>query len=273
MVTGDVAQRREGQRTTRIGAALRGARGTLPLLPGTVPFGLIYGVAARSAHVPAWLTQAMSVVVFAGSAQFAVVQLVAVGAPAVVLVVTASILNLRHVLYSASLAPELRGTSARWKALLAYLLTDEMYGVVSTRLRSGQVTGRLPWYALGAGLTLWGCWQASTLAGILAGGEVPASWSLDFTATLTFIALVVPLLRDWPSGVSAAAATIAAAALLHAPLKLGLVAAMLVGVAAGLVAERRGGADAMRDGMIPAAESLDATTTTTTTGGTDGPGA
>ena len=217
---------------------LSGARDTLPLLPGAVPFGLIYGVAARSAHIPAWLAQAMSVIVFAGSAQFAVVQLVAIGAPALVLALTGSILNLRHLLYSASLAPELRPARPRWKALLAYLLTDEMYGVVSTRLRAGLPGDRLRWYALGSGLTLWSAWQISTLAGLLAGARIPAGWSLDFAAPLTFIALVTPLLRDRPSIFAAVVAVIAAGLTLHAPLKLGLVAAILAGVLAGLLADR-----------------------------------
>lgn len=217
---------------------LYGARDTLPLLPGAVPFGLIYGVAARSAHIPAWLTQAMSVIVFAGSAQFAVVQLVAIGAPAVVLALTGSILNLRHLLYSASLAPELRYDRPRWKAALAYLLTDEMYGVVSARLRSGSLSGPVRWYALGSGLTLWSAWQISTLAGLLAGARIPAQWSLDFAAPLTFIALLTPLLRDRPSIFAAVVAALASIFTLHAPLRLGLVAAILAGVIAGLLADR-----------------------------------
>src|SRR5262249_4371083 len=212
-------------KTSRLSTFLRGARNMLPLLPGVVPFGLIYGVAARSADLPPLLTQAMSSVVFAGSAQFAVVQLVAAGAPAVALVLTAAILNLRHVLYSASLAPVLRPVSARWKALVAYLLTDESYGMVSARLQAGLAeAGRVP-YMLGSGVMLWCTWQASTLAGLLVGAQIPSAWSLDFTATLTFIALAVPLLADRASVCCAAVAALASVLLLHAPLKLGLIAA------------------------------------------------
>ncbi|HEX6121692.1 MAG TPA: AzlC family ABC transporter permease, partial [Ktedonobacterales bacterium] len=88
--------------TSRLSACLAGVRGVLPLLPGVLPFGLIYGVAARGAGVPAPLIQGMSAIVFAGSAQFAVVQLVAAGAPVLVLVLAGIIINLRHVLYSAT---------------------------------------------------------------------------------------------------------------------------------------------------------------------------
>ncbi len=198
-------------------------------------------VSPRAAGIPAWLAQAMSAVVFAGSAQFAVVQLVGVGAPALILVLTGTVLNLRHLLYSASLAPELRPARPRWKALLAYLLTDEMYGVVSARLRTMPMrTGDLRWYALGSGLTLWLEWQLSTLAGLLIGAQIPAAWSLDFAATLTFIALVVPLLRDRPSGLAAAVAALAAALAVNVPLRLGLVLAMVASVLVGLFAERGG---------------------------------
>jgi len=220
----------------RLPALLDGTRATLPLLGGTIPFGLIYGVAARGAHVAPWLTQAMSVLIFAGSAQFAVVQLVAVGAPAAVLVLTGVILNLRHLLYSAALAPTVRRRSGWWRVALAYLLTDEMFGVATARLRAGLAEQRQPWYALGAGMTLWVCWQASTLAGLLVGGEIPVGWSLDFAATLTFIALVVPMVRDRASLWSALVAGVVVLGALHAPLRLGLLAAALAGVLAGVLA-------------------------------------
>jgi 4-azaleucine resistance transporter AzlC len=218
---------------------LRGMRDTLPLLPGVVPFGLVYGVAARGAHLPPLLAQAMSCLVFAGSAQFAVVQLVSAGTPAALLVVTALLLNLRHLLYSASLAPSVQSASAHRKAILAYLLTDEVYGVTIGRIHAYDARRRVH-YVLGSGLTLWSSWQVSTLVGLLVGAQVPVSWSLDFTATLTFIALAVPLLKDRAGVACSVAAAVTAALALHAPLKLGLVVATLVGVAAGMVVETKG---------------------------------
>ena len=216
---------------------LRGMRDTLPLLPGVVPFGLIYGAAALAAHLPAWLAQAMSAIIFAGAAQFAVVLLVSGGASALVLVVTGVTLNLRHLLYSASLGPTLRPAPRGWRLGLAYLLTDETFGVVVGRMRVLPLQQRLR-YMLGSGLTLWGSWQLSTLIGILIGARIPASWSLDFAATLTFIALVVPLLRDRAMAGAALVAAVVAALTMAAPLKLGLVAAALAGIAAGIVFDR-----------------------------------
>jgi len=216
---------------------LRGARDTLPLLPGVVPFGLIYGATALAAHVPVWLTQAMSAIIFAGSAQFAVVLLVSGGASALVLVLTAATLNLRHLLYSASLGPTLREAPRGWRLLLAYLLVDEVYGVVVGRMLTLPMRERLR-YMLGSGLTLWVSWQLSTLGGILIGARIPASWSLDFAATLTFIALLVPLLHDRAHIGAALAASLVAALALGAPLKLGLALGALTGIVVGLLLDR-----------------------------------
>lgn len=225
------------QRAGQWHMALLGARDTLPLLPGVIPFGLIYGAAAIAAHIPAWLAQSMSFVIFAGSAQFAAVTLVAGGASVLVITLAAVILNLRHLLYSASLAPSLRDAPTGWRVALAYLLTDEVYGVVVARLSTMSRGERLR-YMLGSGLTLWGSWQISTGLGILIGARVPASWSLDFAATLTFIALLIPLLADSAQVGAALTSALVAILTVNVPLKLGLVGAALCGVTVGVLLDR-----------------------------------
>lgn len=225
-------------KTSRSRPFLRGVRDTLPLLPGVVPFGLILGVAARGGHLPPWLVQATSVIIFAGSAQFAAVQLAAAGGSALAIALTGILLNLRHVLYSATLAPYLRHAKPGHKAALAYFLTDEVFGVVVARLRGGLPEEERVPYCLGSGVTLWTSWNLATLAGLLVGAQIPSSWSLDFAATLTFIALVVPLLADRASVLAAAVAGAVAVLALGAPLKLGLAAAAVAGIAAGLLSER-----------------------------------
>lgn len=216
---------------------LAGVKAEAPILLGVIPFGMIYGVLALAAGVPVALAQAMSAVVFAGSAQFVTAQLVGAGAPALVIVATAFVVNLRHALYSASVAPYLKPLHPIWKWLLAYLLTDEAYAVAIIHYHRGDDASGKHWFFLGAGLALWSTWQASTAVGIYLGAQVPASWSLDFTLALTFIALVVPALRD-RAGV-AAAGTAGLAAILGAglPYKLGLVVAALAGIVAGLWVE------------------------------------
>ena len=220
---------------------LNGIKGILPILLGVLPFGLIYGVSARSAGLPVIAAQAMSFIVFAGSAQFVTVQLISAGVPVVIIVLTACLLNLRHALYSASVAPYVKQLPRRWKMLLAYVLTDEAYAVTITHYHQGDEIGYKHWYFLGTGLTLWIVWQISTAIGIVLGANVPASWSLDFTLPLTFIALVIPSLRTRAEWIAAAAAGVVAVLAAGLPLNLGLLVATLVGIALGLGLEVKAG--------------------------------
>lgn len=122
---------------------LAGLRGVAPLLVGAIPFGLIYGVLAMRASLPASMAQGMSAIIFAGSAQFITTQLLTEQAPLLVILLTATIVNLRHMLYSASMAPYLQSLHWGWKALLAYLLTDEAYVVAISRYMAPATTHRL----------------------------------------------------------------------------------------------------------------------------------
>jgi 4-azaleucine resistance transporter AzlC len=216
---------------------IAGARAELPILFGVVPFGLIYGVLAISAGLPPALALTMSSIVFAGSAQFIAAGLIGAGAPGAVLVLTTFVVNLRHMLYSASLAPYLRRLSPVWKWVLAYLLTDEAYAVAILNYERPTDPANKHWYFLGAGLTLWTTWQLSSAAGIFLGTQVPAGWSLDFSLALTFIGLVIPALRDRAAAVAAVIAGLTAVLAFGLPLKLGLVLAAGVGIAAGLLVE------------------------------------
>ena len=218
---------------------IAGARATLPLLAGDLPFGLIYGVQGAAAHVPALVIVAMSSVIFAGSAQLiAVTQLGAVPpVPSPVMVLTTLVVNLRHILYSASMGPRWRHLSRGWKWLLAYLLTDEAYAVGNGRYLRADDSPHKHWYYLGAGLALWVSWQLVTLLGVLVGGQIPGRWDLDFSVALSFIALTLPVLRDRAVVASATAAGLAAVLANDLPLKLGLIVAAAVGIVTGMVVE------------------------------------
>ncbi len=214
-----------------------GIRAVLPLFIGVLPFGLIYGTLARRASLPAPAAQAMSAIIFAGSAQFLVAQLYAFSAPALVIIFTIAIVNLRHTLYSASIGPDLQSLSPFWKGILAYLLTDEAYAVVITHFHSDHPAPYKQWFFLGAGFGLWICWQTSTALGLLAGAIVPASWSLDFTISLTFIALVIPTLKDRAVVGAAVAAGLVAILTNTLPDKLWILAAAAAGILVGILLE------------------------------------
>lgn len=224
---------------------LAGCRDEAPLLLGVAPFGMIYGIAALAAGVPAWLAQLASAIVFAGAAQLVIVQMLAAGAGFIPIALTSGLLNLRHVLYSASMAEYVRHLPRRWRLLLAYVLTDEAYAVAVLRYQQRHAAAAdhaehtnatadlRHWYFLGAGFTLWAGWQLSTAAGLLFGTTIPPEWELDFAVPLTFIALLTLLLRERAGQAAALVAGLGALAFAALPYKLGLVAAIVLGLAAG----------------------------------------
>ena len=237
-----------------------GIKAQLPILLGTSPFGMIYGILATGAGLPTEVALGMSMIVFAGSAQFMAAQLFASGTPGIVIVLTTFVVNLRHMLYSASVAPYVRHLSRGWKWLLAFLLTDEAYAVTITHYRQEDA---LPaeetpqhWFFLGAGLTLWVSWQISTAVGVLVGAQLPQSWSLDFTLALTFIALLIPTLTDRPAILAALVAGMTALLAHGLPYNLGLIAAMIAGIVAALAAERQRMAARLVPSRLPSRETV-----------------
>ena len=216
-----------------------GVRAELPLLIGVVPFGMIYGVLALSAGLTPASAQLMSSIVFAGSAQFITAQLVREAVPGLVIVLTIAVVNLRHMLYSASVAPYMRALPMRWKVLLSYLLTDEAYAVTILNYEKGDSNPSGHWFFFGAGLTLWTSWQISTAAGILLGTTLPESWPLDFALPITFIALIMPALRDRPAIAASLSAGAVALLAYELPYKLGLMLAGVIGIAVGTWLEGR----------------------------------
>lgn len=148
---------------TPVAQFFAGARAELPILLGVAPFGMIYGILALGAGLTPLAAQAMSAIVFAGSSQFMLIQLVGMGTPALVMILTGFVINLRHALYSASMAPHTLGLNPVWKGVLAYLLTDEAYAVSILHYnKTDPAQDNKHWYFFGAGLTLWTSWQFST---------------------------------------------------------------------------------------------------------------
>ena len=214
-----------------------GVRSVIPLLIGGFPFGLIYGALALNAGLSKAAAQGMSSILFAGSAQFITAQLVHENTTGFIIVLTIAVLNLRHMLYSASLAPYLAALPVRWKALLSYLLTDEAYAPTIVHYEEEGITPQAHWFLLGAGGVLWADWQITTALGIFLGAAIPESWPLDFALPLTFIAMVVPVLRDRPAIAAALSAGVVALVTFSLPYQLGLILAALVGIAIGTLLE------------------------------------
>ena len=232
-------------------AFLGGLVGVLPLLVGVTPFGMIYGALAVGAGMPPAAAMAMSSIVFAGSAQFVVAQLFAVGTQGVVILLTVLVVNLRHMLYSASIVPHVRGLSRPWRWLTAYLLTDEAYAVAISHFRRVPMAPHKHIYLIGAGVGLWLDWQLSTAAGIYLGSQVPPGWSLEFTLALTLIAMVVPALADRAEVACAVAAGLVGVLAINLPYNTGLLLAAAVGILVGMGVDRIGREREAPSGAIP----------------------
>jgi 4-azaleucine resistance transporter AzlC len=199
---------------------------------------MIYGALAITAGLSPLEAQGLSIFLFAGSAQFIAVRLIIELAPVLVILLTVLVVNLRHILYSASIAPYIDDLSRRWKIVLSWLLTDEAYVVaIGHYSQSGGATSH--WFFLGTGLTLWATWQLSTLAGIVLGAAIPDTWSLEFALPLTFISLIFPRLKDRPNLVAALVSGVSALLLDPLPYKLGLLFAASLGILSGMLVHRR----------------------------------
>ncbi len=220
---------------------LLGARDTLPLLLGAAPFGLIFGALSGPSGLPAAAALAMSALVFAGSSQFIALTLLGGGAGIAVIVFTTFIVNLRHALYAATLLPHVSELPLRWRAPLAFWLTDETFAVVQHRYAQSGNTPLAHWYYLGSCLAMYANWLAWTAAGLWLGHTQP--WlthaGLEFAMVATFTGIVAPLLRQRPALGAALAAAIVAVLARNFPYKSGLMLAALAGVIVGVWLEER----------------------------------
>jgi 4-azaleucine resistance transporter AzlC len=226
-----------------------GIRDQLPILIGLLPFGAIYGALAVGAGLSPLVAQAMSVLVFAGSSQLVAIGLLAIAAPWPVIILTTVVVNLRHLWYSASIAPHLAHLPRRWKLLLAYLLSDAAYVVAIQRYaRPAPEPGQRHLYLAGGGLAVWATWQLATAGGVFVGARVPPEWNLDFALPLTFIALLATSIGGRPELLAAVVAGVVAVLAAGLPYQLGLVLAAAAGIAAGAMAKRHGHAMPAEEG-------------------------
>lgn len=222
---------------------LGGVKATIPLDIGALPFGMIFGALAITSGISPLGAAAMSVFVFAGSAQFIGVGLVAQGVAAPIIILTTFVVNLRHALYGATLAPYVKHLPQRWLLLLGYMLTDESFVVASTHYNEPGDLRYKHWYFFGSNVTLFIFWQIFTWIGIVVGSLIPdpARFGLDFAMSVTFIGMLVPLLKSRPIVAAVLVASVVAVLTYTMPNMIGLMIAALAGVATGVIFEAMSG--------------------------------
>jgi 4-azaleucine resistance transporter AzlC len=221
---------------------LAGFRDTFPLVVGAIPFGIIYGALAITSGLSAAATLALSVFVFAGASQFVAVGLVASGVGIGLIIITTFIVNVRHALYGATLSPYMKSLPHRWLLPLGFWLTDESFLVTIRRYKEPDVSPYKHWYFLGSAIFMYGNWQICTYVGMRAGQAIPdpGSWGLDFAMVVTFIGMLVPLVRGKPVVATVLAASITSLAVNDLPNQMGLIVAAVTGIVVGSIVEIAG---------------------------------
>jgi 4-azaleucine resistance transporter AzlC len=218
-----------------------GIRATMPLVVGGIPFGTIFGALAITSGISPAGAMGLSALVYAGSAQFLATTLVAQGTAPLLIVLTTFVVNLRHALYSTTLAPHMKHLPQRWLLPLGFWLTDETFVVVIQRYQQADASPYKHWFHLGSSVIMYVSWSLSTLVGIAAGSAIPDSIanSLGFAMTVTFIGMVVPMMTTRPVIVSVVAAGLTAIIAYPLPNTLWLIVAAIAGVIAGVITETR----------------------------------
>lgn len=217
---------------------MAGLKAIAPVLLGVIPFGLISGIAVTQVHIEPQDGLVMSVMIFSGTALLVALQLITGDMPALVILISALAVNLRFLIYSASIAPYVNRLSKGWKVLLGYLLSDQAYAVSIFHLREGASPGNRHWHLLGSGLGMWLVWQISVGLGLFLGASLPANLSLEFAIPLTFLALAIPAIKDQPTAMAALVSGAVVMVLARIPFNLGMLAAILLGIITGSLCER-----------------------------------
>lgn len=182
----------------------------------------------------------MTLLVYAGSAQLTALPLMVAGAPLWLIFAAGMVVNVRFVIFAAAMQPYFRHYSWPRRLALGFWCSDMSFVLFMSRFGDDKHKKGSPaqlWYYLGAIIPGWFSWQALALAGVYMGGVTPDSWGLDFAATLALMAIMIPLVKSRPMAVSVLAAGAIAWVGQPLPLRLGLAAAVIGGIIAGVAAE------------------------------------
>ena len=220
-------------------AAFRaGARDYLPVLPAIVAWGVVTGVALVQSGLTLAQALGFSATAFAASAQLATLPLIVAGAPLTVIVLTALMMNLRFVIYSAALKSSLQHVPFGRRMLYGYLTGDMGVVLYLKRVQQDSAWAPRDAYFYGMAVVNWSVWHAASFAGIFAAAWIPRDWGLEFAGTVALLALLVPLCTQLPGAVATVVSAAVGYATLHWPARLGLVVALVAGVASALLVDR-----------------------------------
>lgn len=220
-------------------AARRGFRELLPATPGIFAWGLVTGVAMVKSGLDTFHAVVLSLLAYAGSAQLAAMPLIASVAPVWLVFVTAVVVNMRFVVYSAAVRSGFAHLHWHRRLWLGYIVGDIMF-VRFTTLRQNEPDYPFPVaYYLGGAIANWVIWQIASILGIVAAGVIPAAWGLELAGTLALVALLAPLCLRVSTFAGVVVAIIVSLMSHSLPLKLGLLLGMVSGMLVAMALERK----------------------------------
>ena len=217
-----------------------GTRAIAGLLFATGTWGLVTGVAMVKSGLTESMALAMTLLVYAGSAQLTSLPLIITGAPIWLIFAAGLVVNLRFLIFAAALHPYFRHLPWQRRLALGYFTTDMSFVLFMPRYGEAKVRGTAEQVGFFVGCILpgWFSWQIPSILGIYLGSQVPTEWSPEFAALLALLAITVPLINGRPVLLASIAAGIVAWVAQPLPLRLGLALAVVAGIATGLWAER-----------------------------------
>jgi predicted branched-subunit amino acid permease len=224
----------------RAAAFRAGLRDMVETAPGIFAWAVVTGVAMMQSHLGLVEALVFSFLAYAGAAQLAALPLMAAGSPLWLIFFTAVMVNLRFVIYAATTRNTFSHLSWQRRLLLGYLTGDITFVVLMRRLQNAPEGPAHDSYLLGLGAVNWVVWHAGCVAGILLGARIPSEWGLEIAGTLVLLAFVVPYCFRLASASGVAAAALIAVLTYDWPLRIGLLIAIVCGVAVALTVERIG---------------------------------
>jgi predicted branched-subunit amino acid permease len=215
----------------------RGRRDILPFSAGMIAWGLVTGVAMAKSGLSLPWALVMTLTAYAGSAQLAILPLLAGATPVWVIVMTALLTNLRFVIYSAALRRWFAAFTPSRRLALGYTTGDFSFVAFTNRVaRDGEFAHRDAYY-LGMCTTNWVIWQVASIVGILAAQIFPTQWGLEFAGTLALLALIVPMCRAMPALAGVLVAAAVAVVCYAWPYRLGMLLGIVLGIASAVAVE------------------------------------
>ena len=212
-----------------------GVKDIAPHLLSVFPFGIIFGAIGIELGFSPLFTYATSIIIFAGASQIVFLQLLSGGASSFIAITSVAIINSRHLLYGAVLSEYLQKISLLKKLFISYFMVDQGFAVSNQYFKKNPQEKFNYYHLLGSGITLWFCWQVSTILGIYLGSIVPNQLGLKFAIPLTFIAVIVNELRKFDHVIVMIVSGLAATFFYNAPYKTYIIISPMVGLFAAMI--------------------------------------